>query len=206
MTPLLVAVAIAVVGAVAWRWRRRSAGRTPRPAAIDPFTLGEPWRRHVAAAQSAERRYGELVRGVADGPLRERLDSIGRQVGHAVEECFAVARRGDELDDALSRLDVGSLERQLERAADDTARVSLRSQLAAAGRLRGARDDTDARLRLLVTRMGELTALAAEVSVGVGADGTEMLGTGVDDVVVQLEGLRLALQELGPTPRPSTSP
>jgi hypothetical protein len=42
--------------------------------------------------------------------------------------------------------------------------------------------------------MGELVAQAAEVSVG--AHSTAELGTGVDDVVTRLEGLRLALEEV----------
>lgn len=199
MVPLLIALVLSGAAAGAW-WlrRRRPAAGGMRAAAIDPFTISDPWRRHVQAALAAQRRYREIVRSVAKGPLHDRLTSIGGQVDHAVQECFAIARRGDELDDALRRLDVGSLDRQLQRATDDVTRTSLSAQLAAAGRVRAAREDSDSRLRIQVTRMGELTALAAEVSVG--TDNTEMLGTGVGDVVSELEGLRLALQELQ-TPR-----
>lgn len=201
MVPLLVVLALAAAaGAATLLWRRRS----PRRAAIDPFTLSEPWRRHVSAALSAQRRYLEIVRGTRQGPLRDRLTTIGAQVQQAVEQCADVARRGDDLDAALGRIDVASLDRQLAAAADDATRASLGAQLAAAGRIRTTRDDTDGRLRLLVTRMGELTALAAEVGVGVGE--AESLGSGVDDVVTQLEGLRLALQEVEPPGRPATSP
>lgn len=210
MLPVLVGVAllaIVVVGLVA---RSRRAVRSPRPAAIDSFTLSEPWRRHVAAAQSAQRRYRELTRGVAEGPLRDRLADIERQVQQAVQECFDIARQGDGLDDALARLDTGSLTAQLERATDPTATTSLKSQLQSAGRIRTTRDDTDARLRLLTTRMGELVAQAAEISLGTGtADQfgtTDQLGSGVDDVVTQLEALRLALDDVNSTGRPSTSP
>jgi len=52
--------------------------------------------------------------------------------------------------------------------------------------------------------MGELVAQAAEVSVG--TDSTDQLGTGVDDVVTQLEALRLALNDINSTGRPATSP
>ena len=44
------------------------------------------------------------------------------------------------------------------------------------------------------TRLGELLAQAAEVSVG--ADTTSDLGSAVDDVVTQLESLRLAVEDL----------
>ncbi len=171
---------------------------------IDPFTLSEPWRRHVAASQSAQRRFVETTRYTPEGPLRDRLGEIEVQVQQAVEECFGIARRGDELDAALSRFDTASLQRQLDVAGDDPTRASLSSQLASAGRIRSTRDETDAHLRLLTTRMGELVAQAAEVSVG--TDSTEELGTGVGDVVTQLEALRLALNDVNNTGRPATSP
>ena len=208
MRLLLIVVAAIAIGAASWWWLRRrrggSAGRSSSLREVDPFTLSEPWRRHVQAALSAQRRYRDIAGGVQPGPLRDRLDSIGQQVAHAVHECYAIGKRGDELDDALSKLDVASLDRQLQHATDDITRGSLSAQLAAAGRLRTTRDDADTRLRLQVVRMGELTALAAEVSVG--TDNSELLGSGVDDVLVQLEGLRLAIQEVEQPGRPATSP
>lgn len=202
MVPVL--VGIVVVAAVAAWFVAKRRTRTPRLPAIDPFTLSEPWRRHVAAAQSSQRRYTEIARATAPGPLRDRLGHIDVQVQHAVQECFAIARRGHELDGALRRFNVSSLTAQLQTATDPTATTSLQSQLDAAGRIRTTRDNTDAQLRLLTTRMGELVAQAAEVSVG--TDSTEELGTGVGDVVTQLEALRQALTEVNNTGRPATSP
>ena len=213
MVPVIVGLAVLAVGAVAVvaSGRRRSL---PHKVVIDPFTLSEPWRRHVAAAQATQRRYREIARTTPDGPLRDRLHDIDTQVGHAVEECFGIARRGDDLDDALSRFDTGALNRQMEHAVDEPTRASVQSQLASAARIRTTRDDTDSRLRLLTTRMGELVAQAAEVSVG--TDTTDELGSGVGDVVTQLEALRLALGEvsgrdfndrdLNDPGRPATSP
>jgi len=193
MVPVIVGLVVLAVGAVALlaRGRRRSL---PRKVVIDPFTLSEPWRRHVAAAQATQRRYREIARTTPDGPLRDRLREIDTQVDHAVAECFGIARRGDDLDDALKRFDTGALGRQLENASDEPTRASVQSQLASAARIRTTRNDTDARLRLLTTRMGELVAQAAEVSVG--TDTTEQLGTGVEEVVTQLEALRLALNDV----------
>ena len=104
----------------------------------------------------------------------------------------------------MARFDTGALNRQREHADDDATRASVQSQLDAAGRIRSTRTDTDARLRLLTTRMGELVAHAAEVSVG--TDATDELGTGVGEVVTQLEALRLALNDINSTGRPTTSP
>ncbi len=203
MVPVIVGLVVLAAGAVTFLARRGRRAR-PRTAAIDPFTLSEPWRRHVAAAQSTQRRYREIARRTPDGPLRDRLRDIDAQVDHAVGECFNIARRGDDLDDALSRFDIGALNRQMERASDEPTRASVQSQLDSAARIRITRDDTDARLRLLTTRMGELVAQAAEVSVG--TDTTDELGSGVGDVVTQLEALRLALSEVNEPGRPATSP
>ena len=204
MVPVFVGLVVLAAGAAAAMLRARRHRSSPRAPAIDPFTLSEPWRRHVAAVQTAQRRYKEIARGTPDGPLRTRLGEIDVLVQHAVQECFGIARRGDELDDALARFDTGALNRQREHAHDDATRASVQSQLDAAGRIRSTRTDTDARLRLLTTRMGELVAHAAEVSVG--ADATDELGNGVGEVVTQLEALRLALNDINSTGRPTTSP
>ena len=99
------------------------------------------------------------------------MESITRQVQRGVEECWLIAKRGDELDRALKRLDspVAAGEARTSPPTMPT-RTSLQAQLDSAQRIRTTRDDTDQRLRLLNTRLGELLAQAAEVSVGVGLD------------------------------------
>jgi hypothetical protein len=174
--------------------RRRAIGGVSAPVHIDAFTIGEPWRRHVSAAQSTERRYDAIVKTVDPGPLRDRLTEIGRQVRRGVEEGWQIARRGDEVDAALRRLDTPSLQARLTRATDDATKASLQSQLDAGSRIRATRDDADHRLRTLNTRLDELVAQAAEVSLG--TDSTAELGTGVDDVITQLEALRLAITDV----------
>jgi hypothetical protein len=208
MTATIVAIvaAAAVALAVVLRRARRPARRT---IAIDPFVLSDPWRRHVSAAQSTQRRYTEIVGEMSAGPLKSNMESITRQVQRGVEECWFIAKRGDELDAALTRLDGPSLQRRLDIATDESTRVSLQVQLESAQRIRATRDDTDQRLRLLSTRLGELVAQAAEVSVG--ADTTGDLGSAVDDVVTQLESLRLAVEDInnqrpGSAGQASTSP
>ncbi len=201
MTAALVAIAVAAVAAATALVRRR---RRPheRPLRIDPFVLSEPWRRYVSAAQASQRRYAEIVSATRSGPLRTNMESITRQVQRGVEECWLIACRGDSLDDALNRLDGTSLAARLEVATDDATRTSLKAQLDSAQRIRATRDDTDQRLRLLNTRLGELLAQAAEVSVG--SDSTDDLGSAVDDVVTQLQSLRLAVEDINNT-RPGST-
>jgi chromosome segregation ATPase len=198
MTAAIVAALVVAAGVCVAAARRRKSPR-PKRIAIDPFALSEPWRRSVSSAQSAQRRYTEIVRAIPAGPLRSKMESITAQVQRGVEECWLIAKRGDELDTALNRLDTTSLRSRLEAATDDATRASLQAQLDSADRIRATRDDTDQRLRLLNTRVGELLAQAAEVSVG--ADTTDELGSAVDDVVTQLESLRLAVEEVN-NPRP----
>lgn len=197
MTAAIVAILVVAAGVLVAARRRKSP--RPKRIAIDPFALSDPWRRSVSSAQSAQRRYTEIVRAIPAGPLRSKMESITAQVQRGVEECWLIAKRGDELDTALNRLETTSLRTRLEASTDDATRTSLQAQLDSANRIRATRDDTEQRLRLLNTRVGELLAQAAEVSVG--ADTTDELGSAVDDVVTQLESLRLAVEEIN-NPRP----
>jgi uncharacterized phage infection (PIP) family protein YhgE len=195
----IIAVAVAAL-IVALIVRRRAPTRRAIP--IDSFVLSEPWRRYVSTAQGAQRRYAEIVSATAAGPLRSNMESITQQVQRGVEECWLIAKRGDELDTALNRLDSHSLQVRLQSSTDEATRTSLQAQLDSAQRIRTTRDDTDRQLRLLNTRLGELLAQAAEVSVG--SDTTSDLGSAVDDVVTQLESLRLAIEDVN-DPRPGSS-
>ena len=129
MTAALVAIAVAAVAAVTAVLYRRRRRPVQRPIAIDPFVLSEPWRRHVSAAQASQRRYREIVAATAAGPLRSNMESITRQVQRGVEECWLIAKRGDELDTALGRLDSTSLQARLEHTTDEATRGSLQAQL-----------------------------------------------------------------------------
>ena len=179
-------------------------GRGSPAVSIDPFAVGEPWRRHIAAALSTQTRYTKLVGATQPGPLRDRLHTIGISVQAAVQEIWQVAKRGDGLDETLRILNAASLRNQLERAADDTARNSLQSQLDAADRIRSTRDDAETQLRSLTARMGELVTQAAEVSLGI--DATDEIGSAVDEVVTQLEAMRLAVDDVSGRGRQTPSP
>ena len=199
---LVILVALIAAGmAVLKRRAQRAAGAgsasVKRPN-IDPFTVGEPWRRHVSSALSTERRFNEIVKGVDAGPLRDRLTTIGGQVHHGVAELFAIAKRGDHLDTAIGRIDTASINRQLGTgtgpAVDPDTTAALQSQVDAAGRMKATRDQTDQQLRTMNLRLGELVAQAAEVSVG--GSGSAELGTALDDLVQQMEALRQAVADV----------
>lgn len=184
--------------------------RKDRVRRIDPFVLSEPWRRHVQSALSAKGRFDRTVRATRGGPIKERLIELSAKLDSAVNEAWRIATKGDEIDAALSQLDTKRAMGELQRlrsipagSADQAAAVrSLEATVASGERMQQVSTSTRGQLELLDTRLDELVARAAEVSVGAG-DGA-VLGSDVDDLVTSLEGLRLALDETnGSAPAPS---
>ena len=176
----------------------------PRRPAIDPFTLGEPWRHLVQRSQAAGRKLHDTVDRTDAGPLRDALRSIAQQLDRGIDEGWEIARRGDAIDDAVRRLDPTRLRARLaaaeQRAATapgpdaDAEVASIARQLETADRLREQSDATAASLRLTQTRLDELVARASEVQIG--AVPTDRYRHEVDELVVRLEALHQAVQEI----------
>ena len=208
------AIPVAIVAGIgAWGARvlmSMSRG-TPSATRIDPFQVGDPWRRFVMDAQQAQRRFDETVKRARSGPVKERLVSIGAKVQEAVSECWQIARQGDQLDAALRTLDVRRIRLELEdvheerrrQAHDDRAdealyraQQSIEAQLESAERLRSVAVDAQNRLRLLNAQLDEAVARSVEVSLSA-ADVSQLGGLtdDVDHVVEELEALRQGLEE-----------
>src|SRR5688572_15013642 len=71
---------------------------------MDPFTVGEPWRRFVQDALRAQTRFDEVVQRTRPGPLRERLGEIGGRLNQGVDEVWATAQQGQSLKGARRRI------------------------------------------------------------------------------------------------------
>ncbi len=178
------------------------AASMPKRAAapqVDPFAVGEPWRHHVQGAIKARRRFDEALQS-ASGPQRQRLAEIGARIQTGVDECWRIAQRGDEIDAAVSRLKLPSARSDFQllsgRPLDDATRAtlaSLQSQIESGERLKARSAEVAQQLRLMEVRMSELAARASEVAVG--ASDQETYRSDVDDLISQLEGMRLALDE-----------
>lgn len=200
-----------VLGAAVWAVNGlRMLPRSPRPERIDPFTLPEPWRRYVQDALQARTRFTHTVDRMPAGPLRERLDEIAERMQTGVEECWLIAKRGTALVRARRGIDVADVERRLEQlgAGGDGDRdggaetadpvvESLRVQRATARRLDAVIDRAQSELRLLDARLDEAVARTLELSAHAttGAGAAAGLGTDVDNLVTEMEALRLALEE-----------
>ncbi|MCU0270361.1 MAG: hypothetical protein MUF83_17185 [Acidimicrobiales bacterium] len=224
-------VAAAGVGALAWGARVAWAMRRPREEGdgFNPFSLSEPWRTFAWQARKAQRQYEQAVKQTPAGPLRARLDTIGGRIAEGVEECFRVARSGQALVNARAQIDVNDITRNLATlpgpellagnpALEQTAEA-LQAQLDSARRLDTVISTTHDRLRLLDAQLGEAVTRAIELSVRPqDLDGLTQLSADVDQVVTEMEALRLALDETdsagqhtgagpaAPPVRPDTAP
>jgi hypothetical protein len=214
---------VGAAGAAAWALRVALAvPRAPSEERIDPFTLSEPWRGFVREAQQAKAAFDDAVRSTKAGPLRERLDEIGARIDDGVRESWRIARAGEALADARSRIDVRDITRQLAELGETlgpggTPPVppppgtplaktleALYAQLDTARRMDAVIADTRDRLRLLDARLDEAVTRAVELSVR--AAGPAELGGlshDVDALVADMEALRQALDETD-RPAPTT--
>jgi hypothetical protein len=181
--------------------------KAPSRPNIDPFTLSEPWRQLMQQAQSAGRKLRATVDGTDDGPLKQTLLGVADQLDRGLTEAWAIAKRGDEIDDAVRRLDPTALRSKLAtlraRDADQptpetTAAIqSTERQLATADRLKEQSEQTASSLRLTQTQLDELVARASEVRLG--AVDTESYRHDVDELVIELEAMHAAVEELDAT-------
>ncbi|MFN3254092.1 MAG: hypothetical protein ACE37B_00210 [Ilumatobacter sp.] len=174
---------------------------------IDPFSVGEPWRQYVQGAQRAAGRLREVVGETHDGPLRDRLVGVADRLAHGLDETYRIAQRGDQIDAAVRRLDPPALRSKLEMLEGrqssepaaarelDAAIESVRAQILSTERLQEQAVKASNRLRLSQTRLDELVSRAAEISIGAGD--TDAYEHDVDHLVVELEALRLAIDETG---------
>lgn len=191
-------------------WAARVAAVMPRgfdADGIDPFELDEPWRSYVWKAKRARRHFAEAVKTGREGPLRDRLEQIGKRITDGVEECWRVAQGGDALAKARARIDVASITGQLSElhaqltAGQESGPLiqtieALESQLATAKRMDEVIVNTSNQLRLLDARLDEAVTRAIELSVRAHtADEMLALGADIDGVVSEMESLRQALDE-----------
>ena len=198
------AIALGVlIGVSALGLAVRGLRRTQQPS-FDPFTVGEPWRQFVQRAQRSAAKLHSTIESTPAGPLKDRMQRIVSRLDEGLVETWAIARRGHQLDSTLRQLDPAGLDSQLatlERRAEatgsgddlDAAIASIRSQIATTERLKAESARTADRLRLTQTRLDELVSRATEVSIGAGD--TEAYAHDVDDLVIELEALRQAVEE-----------
>jgi hypothetical protein len=208
------------VGAVAWGIRvALGLPRKPRGPRIELAGLTDPWQAYVRDALQAQTRYRKALTGTRTGPLQDRLTEIGARIDAGVFECYRIAQRGAALTAAIWNLEVDTARRELAEAqagsgSGDATRTqtieALQAQVDAGERVIRVEEDAKARLALLNARLDEAVARAVELSLR--SDSVSELGgvgSDVDQLVGEMESLRLALDEVvtvpGGTPATGTA-
>ncbi len=204
---LTVGAVLAATLALAVRNQRIGVTRRTHDPSIDPFRVGEPWRRLVQGAVRAQSRYRQTLAGTPPGPMHDRLAEIGTHLDEAVSECWRIAQRGYDLRHALDAMDIARSREQLAAIPTDATdpdlvqrAAALSSRVSAYDRIAATTEQTEQELRLLVARLDETSARGAELSLTAGTTGVDALGVEVDGVVDELESLRLAFDELDARP------
>ncbi len=202
---ILVAGPIGAVVGGALFFAGRVAAAIPRKgprARIDPFSLGDPWKRLVRDALAARDQFEQAIRSTRPGPLRDRLRSIGARVDEGVDECWEVGRAGHALAQARRRIEVPEIERELamlgtpETPTGEQTVAALQAQLDTARRMDQTIRETHDRLRLLNARLDEAVTRSIELSVSTGAEGQlDQVGRDVTAITHDMEALRQALEE-----------
>jgi hypothetical protein len=200
---ILALVALVAVGALVVVIRS-ARGSGANRSAIDPFTVGEPWRQLVSGAVRSQARYRELVATAPEGAIREQLLAVAGRIDDAVDECWAIAQQGSKLDRTASQMRIEVTRSQLAGLpdadddadpADDERRAALQARVDAHARLVATARDAENRLRLLEARLQESAARGAELSATGGAAPVAALESEVGSVALELEALRSALEE-----------
>lgn len=200
-----------LLGALAYGIRVLAAvppKRSGADTAIAPRSLDSPWRQAVEHVQNSRRDFGEATQDVAEGPLRDRLDSMAERLDRAVQEAWRIGSAGNLLSRARKRIDTTRITSELNHARSRTGGATraetiaaMEAQLASAARLDATIRDTHDRLVLLDARTDEAVARAVELSVSQ-ADEQALgeLDSDVGRIVGDMEALRLAIEETNDPP------
>ncbi|MEZ5226875.1 MAG: hypothetical protein R2710_09400 [Acidimicrobiales bacterium] len=202
-------VGAALIGVGVWGARVAVAiPRGPVKERIDRRTVSGPWQDFVDEALAAKKRFELAVKRTRPGPVHDRLQVLGARIERFVDHSYRVAQSGQQLSEARQLIDHDRIVRELaslqagavppEGSARAQAVAALQSQLATARRLDDTIGSTRAQLLLLDARLDELVTRSIELSV-TGGD-AESLGSverDLQDVVDELEAVRLAVEETG---------
>ena len=192
-------------------FRRRAAAPPPDPVAaqIDVGALPAGRRGPVLDALAARHRYGELVAGVPEGPLRDRLTTMGERVDAGVLAVWKTTEHAQRIDALMASLDPERATAELKQArrdvdaghGDPAALATLTERFASTQRLLNARVELDRRIPLLEARLATAVARAAELtltsSASTASAGLDTLGGELDALVIELQALQGGVDDVG---------
>ncbi|HYT25144.1 MAG TPA: hypothetical protein VEP73_01475 [Actinomycetota bacterium] len=207
--PVLVAGGVGVAvwatkAAAAALERRRGLPPAARKLPVDPRTPEGQW---LARARTAAGMFADLARGMAAGPLADRVATMQTEVDDTVQALERLAGQAGAAGQALARIDGRFLAAEGERlratrahasgeiAAElDRSLASVQAQQQVHGRLAKARHGVLARLESGTLGLESLVARVVELSAMAAAGPTGDTGA-VDQLTDELEGIRQGLAE-----------
>lgn len=176
----------------------RRKRKSPEPVELPP--LPSRWAPAVAEAVEVRRRWHEVVAGLREGPVRDRLTELGDKIDAGVLAVHATASRAADAERIAATLDADKVTDDYKRAkrdpsVDQALLDALSMRFTSVQRVLNALDDVDRQLRLLDARLGAAVARGAEVALSAG-EGTDDLGRELDAVVAELTALQQSLDSL----------
>ena len=186
-------------------FRRRRPTTEPDPlAGVDPAAVPAAYRGAVDDALRARAQFGELVAGLRDGPLQDRMRELGTHVDAGVQAVWRTAAQAADIDRVAATLDTERVTAELKQArrtgAPDEVVAALQERFSSTQRLLNSGDELRDRLPVLVARLGTAVAKAAELTLtSPAAAGAEIAGleADLDGLVGELDALGVATTELG---------
>ena len=159
------------------------------------------WQPFVADAVEVRRRWHDVVAGLREGPVRDRLVELGDKIDAGVLAVHATASRAADADRIAATLDADRVTDDYKRAkrdpsVDPVLLDALTARFTSVQRVLNSLDDVDRQLRLLDVRLGAVVARGAEVALTAG-QGSDELGRELDAVVAELGALQQSLDSLG---------
>lgn len=153
----------------------------------------------VDVALACAGRYRTLVATRPEGPVRDRIASIGARVDQGVVAVYDAARQAAHLDALAATLDAEAATAAYKDARRRGAPPELvethRARFESVQRILNTRDELDGRLELLVARLEAAVARVAELTVVATAD-AEGAEHDLADVTDELTALRAGLEAL----------
>jgi hypothetical protein len=199
----LVLGAVGYSARVAWAAvrRRLARRRLARRAAIDPWSVAEPWRSYMRRALDARGNLRQLARDCAPGAVAEHLAGVSSHMDSALEELWSLARGASVLAGPPGRAQQAALELQAVQAdlarAQGAARFALESresvlasQLRSVRRLDTVAGQVSERMAAICSKLEGLVATAGELVLTAGAAGADL-----GPLSLELSSLNAALED-----------
>lgn len=184
-------------------FRRRPTSPPDPLAEVDPAAVPAVYGASVADALRARAQFGELVTGLRDGPLQQRMGELGSRVDAGVLAVWRTANQAADIDRVTATLDPDRVTAELKQArrsgAPDEVVDALQARFASTQRLLNSRDELRERLPVLEARLGTAVARAAELTLTSPASASaeiDGLAGELDRLVLELDALGAANAEL----------